>query len=225
MEIKERESRRRKSLGVLLTEARKKNDQMKVIGMSATPIINDLEEGKSLLQYITGKMYEDLSTRGTIQNAMSLHQKLSAISIREIPKYRSDVIVHDDDDEVYADKPQNIRVREIKKNPLLIEQYLTEARIPKIINKINGQTIIYTEYVTGIVQQLRNAIENAGFTFAEYTGTVHSGLEIGISLETTHQHKFNIGRLTLTSLTCMDYFTHLESLLAAAWGWDSWRDL
>jgi hypothetical protein len=76
-----------------------------------------------------------------------------------------------------VDRPLNIRVREIKKNPLLIEQYLTEARIPKIINKINGQTIIYTEYVTGIVQQLRNAIENAGFTFAEYTGTVHSGLE------------------------------------------------
>jgi hypothetical protein len=77
----EKESRRRQRLGVLLTRARKKNDQMKVIGMSATPIINDLEEGKSLLQYITGKTYEDLSTRGTIQNAMSLHQKLSGISI------------------------------------------------------------------------------------------------------------------------------------------------
>jgi superfamily II DNA or RNA helicase len=170
------ESQRRHNLGVLLTEARNKNDQIKVIGMSATPIINDLEEGKSLLQYITGKMYEDLSTRGTIQNAMSLHQKLSAISIREIPKYRSDVIVHEND-EVYANRPENIHVREIKKNPLLIEQYLTEARIPKIINKINGQTIIYTEYVTGIVQQLLRAIENAGFTFAEYTGTVRSGLE------------------------------------------------
>jgi superfamily II DNA or RNA helicase len=49
------ESQRRHNLGVLLTEARIKNDQIKVIGMSATPIINDLEEGKSLLQYITGK--------------------------------------------------------------------------------------------------------------------------------------------------------------------------
>jgi hypothetical protein len=48
--------------GLLLTEARKKNGQLKVIGMSATPVINDLEEGKSLLQYLTGKMYEDLAT-------------------------------------------------------------------------------------------------------------------------------------------------------------------
>jgi hypothetical protein len=23
----------------------------------------------------------------------------------------------------------------------------------------------------------------------------------------------------------MEYFTHLEFLLVAAWGWDSWRDL
>ena len=54
---------------------------------------------------------------------------------------------------------------------------MTEARIPEIIKKINGQTIIYTEYVTGIVQQLRKAVEDAGFTHAEYTGTDHSGLE------------------------------------------------
>ena len=89
---KEEESQRRHNLGVLLTEARKKNSQVKVIGMSATPVTNDLEEGKSLLQYITGKMYEDLATRGTVQNAMSLHQKLSTISIREIPKYKSDIL-------------------------------------------------------------------------------------------------------------------------------------
>ena len=173
---KRNESQRRHNLGVLLTEARKKNSQMKVIGMSATPVTNDLEEGKSLLQYITGKMYEDLATRATVQNAMSLHQKLSTISIREIPKYKSDILEHHDV-EVYADKPQNIHAKDLKKNPLLIEQYLTESRIPEIIKKINGQTIIYTEYVTGIVQQLRKAVEDAGFTHAEYTGADHSGLE------------------------------------------------
>jgi SNF2 family DNA or RNA helicase len=121
-------------------------------------------------------MYEDLATRGTVQNAMSLHQKLSTISIREIPKYKSTVLPSDDV-EVYADKPQYIHSWELKRNPLLIEQYLTEARIPEIIKKIEGQTIIYTEYVTGILQQLRNALGDAGFTHAEYTGTDHSGLE------------------------------------------------
>ncbi|MGC1927827.1 MAG: helicase-related protein [Candidatus Nitrosopolaris sp.] len=93
-----------------------------------------------------------------------------------MPKYKSDIQVYDDT-EVYADRPQNISVRELKMNPLLIEQYLTEARIPKIIKKIKNQTIIYTEYVTGIVSQLTKAVEKAGFSSAEYSGTDHSGLE------------------------------------------------
>ena len=54
---------------------------------------------------------------------------------------------------------------------------MTQARIPEIIKKINGPTIIYTEYVTGIIRQLREAVDDAGFTHAEYTGTYHSGLE------------------------------------------------
>jgi superfamily II DNA or RNA helicase len=170
------ESQRRYNLGILLTGARKRNSQIKVIGMSATPVTNNLEEGKSLLQYITGKEYEDLATRSNVQNAMSLHQKLSTISIREIPKYDSDVKVHHET-EVYANKPQNIRIKELKKSPLLIEQYLTEARIPEIIRKITGQTIIYSEYVTGIIKRLTDAVKEAGFTCAEYTGTDHSGLE------------------------------------------------
>ena len=165
----DQESDRRRNLGVLLTKARKKNGQLKVIGMSATPVINDLEEGKSLLQYVTGKMYEDLVTRGTVQNAMSLYQKMSAISIREIPKYKSTVLPPEFV-EVYVDKP-SIHSGKLKRNRLLIEQYLTQARIPEIIKKINGPTIIYTEYVTGIIQQLREAVEDAGFTHAEYTGT------------------------------------------------------
>jgi hypothetical protein len=76
---------------------------------------------------------------------MSLHQKLPTIPIREIPEYKSDVRVYDDA-EVSTDKPQHIRAKELKNNPLLIEQYLTEARIPEIIKRIKDQTIIYTEY-------------------------------------------------------------------------------
>ena len=86
--------------------------------MSATPVINDLEEGKSLLQYITGKMYEDLATRGTVPNAMSLHQKLSTISIREIPKYKSDIREHDDV-EVYCRQAPKYSCKRTQKEPTL----------------------------------------------------------------------------------------------------------
>ena len=34
---------------------------MSLLGMSATPVINNLIEAKSLLQLVTGKKYEDIS--------------------------------------------------------------------------------------------------------------------------------------------------------------------
>jgi hypothetical protein len=46
-----------------MTAVRKKNSQVKVLGLSATPVINNLMEGKP-----------------TIPNAVTLYEKLSTIS-------------------------------------------------------------------------------------------------------------------------------------------------
>ena len=121
----EQESQRRQNLGGLLTEIRKRNSNVKVLGLSATPVINHLMEGRSLLEYITGKVYDDLATRPTVPNAMALFQKLLTISIREKPEYKSDIVEHFT--EVYAERPQNITSKQLKRNPLLIEQILTDA--------------------------------------------------------------------------------------------------
>jgi hypothetical protein len=45
----QRESKRRKNLDGLLTAIRKKNSKVKVLGLTATPVINHLMEGRSLL--------------------------------------------------------------------------------------------------------------------------------------------------------------------------------
>jgi hypothetical protein len=50
-------------------------------------------------------------------------------------------------------------------------------------------------------------------------------LLIGISLEITPPHRSNTGPVMLTQLIYMEYFTRLEFLLVAAWGWGFWRDL
>ena len=120
--------------------------------MSATPAINDLEEGKSLLAYITHKVYDDLSNRPNIFNAMTLHVKLSLISIRQVPEYKTTVEYREVN--VIAVKPSHIKAKDLKRHPLLMEQILTEARISEIIKRIEGKTIIYTEYVTGIVNEI-----------------------------------------------------------------------
>jgi superfamily II DNA or RNA helicase len=167
-------SKRRRNLDGLMTLVRRKNPNIKVLGLSATPVVNNLKEGKSLLELLSGKVYDDVSTKPTIPNAVTLFEKLSTISVRELPIYSADLDTHVIN--VVAPAPPVLSLRHLKGNPLSIEKFLTDARIPEIIRLIDGQTIIYTEYVEDIVRKISEAVENAGFAFALYTGYDRSGL-------------------------------------------------
>jgi superfamily II DNA or RNA helicase len=169
-------SKRRQNLDGLLTAVRKKNKKARVLGLSATPVVNNLKEGKSMLEMITGKLYADIATTPTIPNAVTLYEKLSTISIRELPQYETDV-----DDrtmiEVQVERPRHLNISQLKSNPLAIEQLLTNAGIPEIAKHIEGQTINYTEYVINVIEKLALAVKSAGFSYAFYTGADHSGLK------------------------------------------------
>ena len=168
-------SLRRRNLDGLMTAIRKKNNKVKVLGLSATPVINNLMEGRSLLELITAKIYEDVAITPTIPNAVTLYEKLSTISIRELPQYNIDL--HTEHIDVEAKKPLDITIKHLKSNPLSIEQFLTDARIPEIVRLIDNQTIIYTEYVTEVIEKLSKAVDREGFSYALYTGSDHSGLK------------------------------------------------
>jgi len=169
-------SKRSELLLGLRTEAGKRNKNLKILGMTATPVINNIDEGISMLQLVTGKKYEDLPTRITVPNAYALYKQLCLNSIREMPVYTFKIEEASDIPEVYADLPEDITLNP-HKNPLIIEQLLTDARLPEIIRRIVGQTLIYTKYVTGIVHKLVSALEAAGYKVAQYTGSDHSGQE------------------------------------------------
>jgi superfamily II DNA or RNA helicase len=167
------ESKRHEKIKGLMTHVAE-NKNVYVLGMSATPVINELQEGISLLELITGKIYDDVSNRATTQNAVKLHEKLALNSIRKIPdKIDYDVNII----EVKQDVTKvNLDVEELKRNPLKVEQLGLDAKIPEIISHIQGKTIIYTEYVDTIVDKIKRAVEEAGYTCAKFTGEDHSGL-------------------------------------------------
>ncbi|MGC2575042.1 MAG: DEAD/DEAH box helicase family protein [Candidatus Nitrosopolaris sp.] len=177
--FEEQVSQRSRNLKGILTGIRKKNAQVKILGLSATPVINNLMEGKSLLEMITGKIYEDVVTKSTVPNAVTLYEKLSLISIREIPEYK---FAKDEQFiEVDAEISPDIITKNFIKSPLAIEQLLTEARIDEVIENIdkNGHTIIYTEYVgNGIVEKLAKAVRDHGYKPALHTGSDHSGKKL-----------------------------------------------
>ena len=180
---KEHVGPRRHNLDGLLTGIRKKNKDAKILGLSATPVVNNLVEGKSLLQLIVAnrEMYDNISTNPTTSNAVTLFKYMTPMSIRQIPKYKE----YDKQYvEVETDVPERKTLVELHKKPLAIEQVLTDARIEEIIKRIDGQTIIYTEYLGSsfpneprIIDKIRNAVTEAGFTNDDYTGENHSGLE------------------------------------------------
>jgi hypothetical protein len=116
----EESSQRRKNLDGLMTAVRKKNDNVKVLGLSATAVVNNLMEGRSLLELITRKIYDDVSTKPTIPNAVTLYEKLSLVSIRELPRY--DVDIHTEHIDIKTQIPR-VSIKELKRNPLTIERY------------------------------------------------------------------------------------------------------
>jgi superfamily II DNA or RNA helicase len=171
-------SQRKRLLQAMVTEAGRKNTELRVLGLSATPVINNLQEGRSLIEMITGVEHNDLPTKPTVANCMRLHQQLARLGTRWRPEYEPSLIVETPEVncEAWIDE-----IRDLGRNasPLAIEKILTQARIPSILEglKRSGRTLIYTHYVDEISATLYDSIANAGFRVGFYTGESKQGLE------------------------------------------------
>ena len=179
--VKQDKSKRRDLTEQILYEIKEKNPDLRLLFMTATPVINNLTEGKTLLELLTGNRYDDLDTKTTIPNAVMLHQKLVTVSIRQIPQYKKHT-----ENKVMITHPGNFTWEEInalKKTPLAIEELLTDARLPHIIEQIDGPTVIYTDFVGNsdssnetILNKIVNAVEKAGHKVDVHSGQIKSGL-------------------------------------------------
>ena len=87
-------SKRKRLVQGMVLEAGKKNSDLCVLGMSGTPVINTLQEGKSLVEMITGHRHDDLDVVATVQNCMRLYQRLVTLGTRWKPEYKIQLDVH-----------------------------------------------------------------------------------------------------------------------------------
>ena len=172
-------SRRKQLVSALITVSAERNPDLHVIGMSATPVINNLQEGKSLVELVTGVAHNELDIKPTIPNCMRLHQRLVALGIRWMPDYKQQ-LGDPKDLQIKVDCEEFIdEIRALGRNgtPLALEQILTRARLPVIRSHIQPKTLIYTHYVQGIDKLLRDALEEDGWKVGFYTGEDKSGLD------------------------------------------------
>ncbi|MBV9452550.1 MAG: DEAD/DEAH box helicase family protein [Rubrobacter sp.] len=142
-------SRRRQLITALVSLAAERNSDLHVLGMSATPVINNLQEGKSLVELVTGHKHDDLEIRPTVPNCMTLYQHLMRLGVRWMPKYEPEY------DELKPPVDCQEYIEEIRSlgqgsTPLALEQILTCARLPVIREHIQPKTLIYTHYIKGI---------------------------------------------------------------------------
>jgi hypothetical protein len=165
-------SKRRQMVLALISNAAEKNPKLHVLGMSATPVINNLKEGKSLVELVTGVERSDLNEKATLNNCMRLHQAFVTLGIRSRvkPKINIKRITLPVDCTHLVNE-----IREEGTSILKMEQILTRARIPAILKELRPKTIIYTHYVEGIIDQLQEAIEAEGWTVGFHIGGDKSG--------------------------------------------------
>ena len=170
------ESKRRNLINYLLQESASKNPNLRVLGMSATPVVNSLDEAVSLIEMIMGKEYEELDTAPKLSNALAIHEQLVLNGIRYVPNYAMELIekTFEITDNSITDKLQQIGKGQIAQ----IEIELLKSKIPSIIELCKPSTIIYSQYVEEIFDQISNAVKSAGMTVARFNGEDKTGLDL-----------------------------------------------
>lgn len=166
----EMSKRKRLVQGMVLEAGKKNSGDLCVLGMSGTPVINTLQEGKSLVEMITGHRHDDLEVVPTVQNCMRLYQRLVTLGTRWKPEYKIQLSVHKIEVDCGPDLDQ---IRAVGRGTVLqLEQVLTELRLPVILDHIapGEKVLVYTHYVEGIVATLRDALVKAGLRVGMLTG-------------------------------------------------------
>jgi len=173
---------RRANMDFLIHKTKELNPNIRVLGMSATPVINNLIEAKSLIQLVSGLAYDELKTKENTNNCIMLYRHLTTLGMRYKPDYSSmeedpifpEIELNDEELDELKNLPRTRRG--ISESSL--EQLLTRVKVAEIIKHINKapRTLIYTGMVTGITEYLKATIESEGFKVGLYTGTDKSGL-------------------------------------------------
>jgi Type III restriction enzyme, res subunit len=166
-------SQRRQLVTALTTLAAERNPDLHVLGMSATPVINNLHEGKSMVELVSGLAHNELDTRPTVPNCMKLHQRLVTLGIRWMPDYKKMLGYECREKRVPVDCAEFLdEIRALGRNstPLRLEQILTRARLPVIRHHVKPKTLLYTYYIEGIDRLLREALIEDGWKVGFYTG-------------------------------------------------------
>ena len=170
------ESKRRKVLMRFIGRSAENNPNLHLLAMSATPVINNLNEAKSLLQLLTGKSYDDLNTRGTISNALKVFTQLLINGVRLIPEY--DIKIHEKTGEntpelmIDGNSLMELLLENKNNDYLGLEKILIKLKLEHIKPFLKPKTIIYSYYTDNdkIPRLIADYLKGLGYSYCFYIG-------------------------------------------------------
>ena len=178
---KAKHSKRREAL---MTLRREFSNQSRCLVMTATPVLNDLTEGKSVLELLTGEKM-GIETRSTHRNAMEMHRLYYRYGLRVNP---DPSVVNRID--VPTERTDLLPLMPTKgEDYLTIEPILLQAKLDAVRDFIRPGVVIYSYYVAELAPMIKKFVEDLGFSAARYTGDEDA------TEREENQRKFMIGEL------------------------------
>ena len=168
------ESSRRSVINKLIIHSKNENPNLHLMVMSATPVINNLVEPKKLIELISGEIHEELDTKSSISNGIEMYKSLTRYGIRYKPKYG--ISVNENLIQVNGDDLVESLKKVPKGSPIGFEKVLINIKLESIKPYLKKGTLIYSHYVTDLVDEIGKFVSELGFSYGYYIGDDKEGL-------------------------------------------------
>lgn len=176
----EKSSQRRKLMNEFIRISSNINTDLRVLGLSATPVINNLYEGRSLLELICQEPIEDVGEKIDLNSCMNLYQHFVVRGIRTNPGQLSRTkLIHQEIDAT----PLLAKIISATKHGTYhdIEQLLVEPKISSLQHCLarGEKTVIFVTYIKNTLRPITNWLAANSYSFSVFTGDEKEAQEEG----------------------------------------------
>ena len=173
-------SQRRKLMNEYIRISSNINPSLRVLGLSATPVINNLYEGRSLLELICQESFDDVEDKVDLNSCMNLYQHFIVHGIRMNPGQlpRTTLIHHEVD--ATALLPEVVRATK-RGNYHDIEQLLVQPKLECLgaCLERGEKTIIFITYIKNTLTPITRWLSANSFSYSVFTGDEKDAQEEG----------------------------------------------
>ncbi|MFM8927171.1 MAG: helicase-related protein, partial [Rhodoluna sp.] len=176
----DKSSQRRKLMNEFIRISSNINTELRVLGLSATPVINNLYEGRSLLELIRQESIEDVHETVDLNSCMNLYQHFVVHGIRMNPGQLSRTkLIHQEIDAtsllpqiVWATKHGTYHD---------IEQLLVTPKMNSLKHSLERgvKTVIFVTYIKNTLRPIANWLSSNNYSFSVFTGDEKEAQEEG----------------------------------------------